>query len=192
MVVLPEPVGPVQRKNATRAAADLAGHFGQADLLEGEDLVGDFAEHERAAAFLLEDGDTEAGLGSVGEAKVAGTLFFVFLLDSLGRDRLHQGDGVFGLEHLGLKLAKMGVETERGRSSDGQMEVDAPPDAVSRDDRFELKPRVTSFGPSPQSAATSCVRGECLFFLTCRGRRGDCPTHQSFRPFHWFVMMPST
>ena len=97
-MVLPDPVGPGDQEDAARPPADLLGHLGQADLLEGQELVGDPPQHHAGVPLLLEDGDAEAGLVAVGEAEVAGAGLLELLLDALGRDRLHQRDRVLRLQ----------------------------------------------------------------------------------------------
>src|SRR5205085_10944522 len=59
------------QEDSTGAAADLAGHFWQADLFEGQNFVWNLTKHHRAATLLLEDGDAETSLGSIGKTKVA-------------------------------------------------------------------------------------------------------------------------
>ena len=54
---------------------------------------------------------------------LAGTRFLELLLNALGGDGLHQGRRVFGIEHLGLKLAQVSVHPKRRRLANGQMQV---------------------------------------------------------------------
>ena len=65
------PGRPGHQEDSARSAADLLGHFRQADLLEGKDLVGDLAEHDRTEALLLENRHAEPRLFAVGEPEVA-------------------------------------------------------------------------------------------------------------------------
>ena len=44
---------PGDQEHAARAAADLLGHRRQADLLEGQQLVGNSSQHQRAIPFCL-------------------------------------------------------------------------------------------------------------------------------------------
>jgi hypothetical protein len=119
----PRAGGAGDQENSAGAAADLAGHFGQADLLEGKQRVGNSPQHHGGESLLLEDGDAEASLGAVGKAEVAAALLFKFLLDALGGDGLHQRAGVFAVEHLGLELAHVPVKAQHGGLADREVKV---------------------------------------------------------------------
>ena len=82
---------------------------GHADLLERQELARDPPEHHADGALLLEDGDAEADAVGEFDGEVGPALFLQLLLAAVGRDRLHQGGGVVGVEHLGVELAQPAV-----------------------------------------------------------------------------------
>ena len=96
MVDLPEPVGPVTRTRPRGRLANWATGVGQAEGVEGHDLVGDDPHDGADGVALEEDVDPEAA---------------------------HAGDGVRGvelelvLEPLPLLLGEDGVEQLRGSPS---------------------------------------------------------------------------
>ena len=114
---------PGDQENPARAAADLLGHLRQADLLERQNFVGDSPQHQRAISLLLENRHAEARFFAVGKPEVARTGLFIFLLNALGRDRLHERNGVFRLQHLCLKLAQMPMHAQSRRLANGEMKV---------------------------------------------------------------------
>ena len=126
MVLLPEPVGPVTRNRPRGRSTSLMHTSGRPKLLGREHVVGNLPQHHRDVAALLEDRHAEAGQVAEGKAKVGTALLLQLALAALGRDALHQGDRVFGLEHLGFELAHPAVQAKHGGLADDDVNIARP------------------------------------------------------------------
>src|SRR5205823_1578805 len=80
-----------------------------------------------------EYGDAEARFFAISKTEVARAGLFIFLLNALRSNRLHQRDGVLGLEDLGLQLAQTTMQAQRRRSSHRKVNVRS----FSADNSFE-------------------------------------------------------
>ena len=95
----------------------------QAELLEGEELVGNSPQHQADVAALLEDGHAEPGHVAEREAEVGAAHLLKLLLAALRRDALHQRHGVGRLEDLGRQRAHVAVQPEHRLAAHGQVQV---------------------------------------------------------------------
>ena len=112
VVLLPEPVGPVTRNSPRGRMISSFDDRRQAQLLQGQQLVGNLPQHHGDVAALLEDRDAEAGHVAEGEAEVGAADLLQFLLAALGRDALHQRHVSSGSSTLVSSLTHVAVEAE--------------------------------------------------------------------------------
>ena len=123
VVLLPEPVGPVTRNKPRGRWHKLFNDRRRAQLFERQQRVGNLPQHHADIAALLEDGNAEAAVIAEGKTEVGTAHFGQFLLAAVGRDALHQGHGVVGLERFGFQLPHATVQTQHRRLADGNVQV---------------------------------------------------------------------
>ena len=120
---MPEPGRPGHQDQAPRPLDQLFDDRRQAELLEGEKLVGNSPQHQPHVAALLEDGDPEPGHIAEREPEVGPPHFLKLLLAPLRRDALHERHGVGRLEHLGRQRTHVTMKPQHRLTTDGQVQV---------------------------------------------------------------------
>src|SRR5262249_29691951 len=78
-------------------------------------------QHDRDIALLLEHRNAEPRGVAKGEAEVRPAFLLKLLLVAVGRDRLHQGDRVLRLQHLGLEGSQVSVKSQDRRTTHGDV-----------------------------------------------------------------------
>ena len=122
MVVFPDPVtGAIKRPS--RTPDEIFADVGEADLVKGQQAVGNQTKHQREVSTLTEDRDAKASFIAVGKAVVGASFFLNFLLIAFRGDLLHQGNGVVGLEDFGVKILQTAVEAKGGLAPHRQVKV---------------------------------------------------------------------
>jgi len=99
--------------------------LGQAQLLHGQDLLRNLAEHGGDAPVLHEEVDAVAGHAGqlVGEVHVAGLLEMLDL--GLGRDLVEHGLELFVLQHLVLDARELAAQAQQRLGAAGQVQIAA-------------------------------------------------------------------
>ena len=110
-------------EETTRTADQVLADLREADLLEGEQAVGDLAQHHADDALLLEDRDTEAGRGAEGEAEVGAPLLLQLLLVLLRGHALHELHHVLRLQRLGRQVAEAAAQADGRGTAAGEVKV---------------------------------------------------------------------
>ena len=92
------------QKQTARAFEQIDNDRRQANLLERQKFVGDPPQDNADMAALFEDRYAKTRLFAESETKVGPAHFLKFLLVALGRDALHQSDGILRFENLRIEL----------------------------------------------------------------------------------------
>ena len=101
---------PGDQHQPARPGTQLGQHRRRAQLLEIHHPGRNQPQDESHATLLLEDRHAEAAHVAEGKTEVAAANLLQLLLASLGRNALHQGRGVFRIQHFGFEPDQMAVD----------------------------------------------------------------------------------
>jgi len=123
VVDLPEPVGPGDDDEAARLVDDLLEDLRGLQLVEGEDLGGNGAEHARRAAVLVEGVDAEARQPGDLEGEVDLEQLLVIAALLVVHDVVDQRVHLLVLERRHVDAANVAVHADHRRQPRREVEV---------------------------------------------------------------------
>ena len=110
-------------EQTTRTLTDIRDDLRQFEIFDRHQLVRNLAQDHRDVSALFEHRDAKSRHVAESESEVGAARLLEFLLAAVGRDALHQRDGIVGIERLGLEPAHATVQPEHRRLAYRDMEI---------------------------------------------------------------------